>query len=105
MAQDLPGRLNIHILRVDSGSHDDLKVWDGRTPRPPPPRAAPRMKSPVSQKAAVDMAAITGGKLDCLIAKAGYVANIDSFTRSAFYISYCLSCRPNSGNGAQADDM
>ncbi|KAK7745574.1 hypothetical protein SLS53_003074 [Cytospora paraplurivora] len=55
VASELPGRSNIHILRADITSRDDLK------------------------KAAQETAAITGGSLDYLIANAAYVTSFDSF--------------------------
>ncbi|RYC64346.1 hypothetical protein CHU98_g1874 [Xylaria longipes] len=55
VSEELPGRSNIHILHGDLNDYESLK------------------------KAAADTAVITGGRLDYLVANAGYMAHWDAF--------------------------
>jgi NAD(P)-dependent dehydrogenase (short-subunit alcohol dehydrogenase family) len=55
VTEELGGRPNIHILRADLTSHDDLK------------------------QAAADTASLTGGSIDYLVSNAGWPSLFDAF--------------------------
>ena len=55
VAEELGGRPNIHILRADLTSHEDLK------------------------QAAADTASLTGGSIDYLVSNAGWPSLFDAF--------------------------
>jgi len=71
---ELKDRSNYHIVEGDLNSYDSLKVQDSK-----PHHLSLQGTDAAGQKAAAEVAKITRGAIDYLIANGGYISLFDNF--------------------------